>query len=127
MKLLTILSSLLLFLLPFERIPSAEFFGITIRLSSFIVLFFLIFGVWGLYRRRQLWPTSTIDWSILILVLIMSVSVIWSADIYRAIRVVALFGFVLVGYLMISRTFRQMYDFERVQKITLWAAGVTAV
>ncbi|MEX1052145.1 MAG: O-antigen ligase family protein [Patescibacteria group bacterium] len=93
-------------LLPFERIPSLELYGLTVRLSSVVVAAFILYGLPALVYFKKISPLSWIDRAILIFLAAMSISLVDAIDPSRGLLTFLLLLFVGAGYLLVSRAAR---------------------
>lgn len=123
-----ILANLLLFLVPFERIPSVEVIGITVRLSFLVIFAFLIYyGYLLVKRKEQFLPLSKIDWSIIGFVGVIILSNLVATSRHRSLTVTAFILFVVAGYLLISRAYRKNFSYQKISRVILLSAGVATV
>ncbi|MFA5927104.1 MAG: O-antigen ligase family protein [Patescibacteria group bacterium] len=121
------LAYILLYLVPFERIPSIEIFGLTARLSTFAILVFVLIFLPGFLYKKKYLPISSIDKSIIAFLLITYSSILVAEDKKRALIVAALLTFVICGYLLVTRVLRVKFNFEKVSKVIIWSALATAL
>jgi len=122
-----LLASLFLFLLPFERIPSHDVKGITIRLTSILIVLFAITVAPQLFLKKELTPRSKIDWAILAFYFWGWVSVLYAANRHHAALVMLLWGFVLIGYLLVSRLWRQFFNPQAIKQLFVATGVITAL
>ena len=122
-----LVASSFLFLLPFERIPSLEVHGITVRLTSLLIVLFAITVLPGLLRDGDITLRSAIDKSILAFYGWGWVSILFATNKHRSLMVMVLWTFVLLGYVLVSRLWRQYFDAEAIQRIILTTGVITAL
>jgi O-antigen ligase len=121
------LANALLFLLPYEHIPSMEVFGITVRLSSLVIIIFVLGVLPRLIASKKIFPLSVIDKSIIVFYVACLLSIFVAQDIGRALIVAELLGFVLMGYILVTRAYRQSFDYKKISSFLLAAAVTTAI
>ncbi len=95
-------AALLTFFLPFERIPSIDIAGTTIRISSLVLLGFLAVGIPYLTTRREFRTRTKLDWAVITLFILYSLTSLVAISFHRSLVVMAFFGLVLIGYLIVS-------------------------
>lgn len=122
-----LLASLLLFLLPFERIPSWSIGGLTVRLSTLVVLAFILGSYFLIKSKRRFLRLSSLDKAALFYYATVILSVAVATNKKRALLIALLIGFMICAYLLISRAFRQQWDSEKVTTVILWSAFFTAL
>lgn len=121
---LATLAATLIFLLPFERIPSLDLAGITIRLSSIVLLIF-----WGyLFLRKRDWlkPKTLLDRAVLALYATGWLSVLFATDHVRSIKVMLLWSFALGAYILISRS-AKLLSWEKIEQFVVASMVVTTI
>ncbi|MBI2589811.1 O-antigen ligase family protein [Candidatus Berkelbacteria bacterium] len=114
----------IIFFLPFERIPSLEVGGLTLRINFLLgALTLLALGFQLLTRRRRAQPFIP-SWPLLIFLIATGLSVFGARESTRSLFV---FGFILFtasfGWL-VSQFIRSQEDFKRVIRVLLISAGV---
>lgn len=122
-----LLSALVLFLLPFERIPSFDFHGVTIRISSLVILVFIIGWLPQLVFSKKWLPFSKIDKAALAYLVVAALSILVATNPHRSLLVVGLTGFVMCGYLLISRTYRDHWSYDKISDVVVAAGVITAL
>lgn len=120
-----ILTQLLVFASAFERIPSFELMGLTVRSSTFIILLALLIIIIS-FKKNYL-KLSQIDKSILVFYAICFLSIIGAQDHRRAIMVWLQFGFILIAYFLISRALRGDLKFKKLGHWLVAAAVASAI
>ncbi len=126
----------LLFLIPFERIPSWDIpyeWGITVRLSQ--VVGFIIFAslVYKLIKEKKardkllVHLKNPVILSVLVYLLVVLVSVFWSYDPQKSILVFCFTGFTaLIGFLFYYFVSSQK-DFKKIEKILFYSVVIVTI
>ena len=122
-----IFAYLLLFFLPFERIPSLQFHGVTVRISVIllIVAFFTVLP-W-LYVRRRLGPRSLLDTAIMVFAAIAILSSVFASEHSRSLEVVVFLASTILGYVVISRLLRGMFPIIKVLQTVVASGTITSL
>ncbi|MCL5410379.1 MAG: O-antigen ligase family protein [Patescibacteria group bacterium] len=116
------------FVLPFERIPTIELGGFTLKASfvlSFILLL-LLFSLkgWRLFFQDKLTLSDkvlTLFWSLAM------ITSIWSPDWKRSITLTLVWGFIFVLYLIFSRFLHDLKMREKIESIVLVATTLVCL
>lgn len=118
-----ILLTFLFFFQPFERIPSLDLLGVSIRISSLVILSFWLLA---LIREPQLLkPKTLLDKAVIAFFFTGVLSAFFAEDLQRSLTVLLLWGFSLGAYLLVSRkTYR--FGYEKLEKVLYISLGVTA-
>ena len=112
-----------LFFLPFERYPSFEFHGVTIRLSIILVLLGLILVIPRFIMQKKLKPFSLMDKWITFYFAIAVLSSLFASQHGRSTEVLAFILMTIAGYVLVSRSFRKKFDATTVLRFVV-ASGV---
>lgn len=116
----TILTVALLAVLPFERIPSMDVRGLTVRLSTLVLIMAWVTVIpMGIMRLRHTMTVS--DKTLFAFWLVSVCSTVWAVNTARALLTVGLFTFVLGGYVLISMQWRERFDYGLLSR---WVVGV---
>ncbi|QQG49775.1 MAG: O-antigen ligase family protein [Candidatus Berkelbacteria bacterium] len=119
------LANLAVFLLPFERLPSFDFAGVTLRLSTLVIL---VGALLMLPRLRQFsWKLSLLDKTIIGFYVVAVISLTQATDLKRGLMVLGFLTYVLVVYAFLSRVWRKVLTPAKLQKLIVVAGAVTAV
>lgn len=118
------LSSLAVFLLPFERLPSFDVAGVTLRLSTFVILVGSI--VMATRLRQFSWRLSLLDKAILIFYGLAAVSLTQATDLKRGLMVLGFLTYVLIAYAFLSRAWRTSFKMDVIQKLIVLSGVATA-
>jgi O-antigen ligase len=117
-----------LFLLPFERIPSYRWHGVTLKLNYFaglaVLVLFLLPSPAAILRRVRL---QTADWLLLALWLAGAFSVWFSPGRARSTILLLLWGFVFLLQFIVSRALTEGAAREKAIRLILWSAVLTAL
>lgn len=116
------LTALLVFLLPFERIPSLDVFGVTLRISQFIALalvFVSIQPIIQFYKDRPRLPKLLLP----AFFVSYGVSMLMAQDLKRAVTVFAFTVFVALVASAIAATL-SVDNLERIEKYLLVATAI---
>jgi O-antigen ligase len=115
-----ILIYLFYFLLPFERIPTIEVGGFTVKLSYIVGVIMLI----ALLLKNPLKifkdkPFSGSDKILILFWLVSALTLFWAENIERSVVVILLWAFVLVLYLVLSRLIENEEIFKKIESAIL--------
>ena len=98
---------LILFFLPFERMPSVEVGGVNIRINHFLIgLTFLIWLCWMLAQRKMIFQKNPAALPILFFFLVNLATLLFARDLKRAAMVVVFLGFVILAHILIVNLIR---------------------
>ncbi|PIU43145.1 MAG: hypothetical protein COS97_02735, partial [Candidatus Nealsonbacteria bacterium CG07_land_8_20_14_0_80_40_10] len=98
---------LILFFLPFERMPSVEVGGVNIRINHFLIgLTFLIWLCWMLAQRKMIFQKNPAGITILFFFLVNLATLLFARDLKRAAMVVVFLGFVILAHILIVNLIR---------------------
>jgi O-antigen ligase len=90
--------------MPFERIPTIEIAGFTVKISYLIGVVFILIaataGIGKLFLRHRL---SAIDWSLLILWIFGALSLVRAENLMRSLATIIMWTFVFIIFLLLSR------------------------
>lgn len=115
------------FLLPFERIPTFELLGFTVKLSYIAFLFFLILflpRLISLFKENKL---SISDRFLLLFWLSGLVSLLFTPNLKRSIITLALWAFVFVLYLVFSRLLKNEQLRTKVENIIIISSVLVSI
>lgn len=116
-----------LFVLPFERIPSFELHGVTVRASVILLLLAAVTALPSLLFRRPLPPLSRMDKWILGFAGIAALSDIFASQHGRSTEVLAFLAAALVGYLLVSRALRPFFQPIVILRVIITSATVASL
>lgn len=123
---MSLVFAVFLFFLPFERLPSVEWLGFTVRLTSLLVLIFAVFFLPKLVKEKRFGPLSVLDKTLLIFLGACLLSIVGAADPSRGFVVMALLIFVFLGYLLTSRSYQQLGE-DKVTTVIIISALLTGL
>jgi len=118
---------LIYFLLPFERVPTFELFGFTIKLSYLAFLAFALIFLRLLFKNWQRFPFDLSDYGLMALWLAGGLSVVFSPDKQRSIIVLLMWAFVFLFYLIFSRILKDPRIRQRVERVILISSVLVAL
>lgn len=117
------------FTLPFERIPTFEFAGFTIKISYVVALILLIVFIFNnpllLFKKFHLSVSDKILLIFWLFSFLSSLAV--SPDIKRSMIILCLWAFVFLLYIFLSRVLSNKEIREKVYKITLFSSVVVCL
>jgi O-antigen ligase len=114
----------LLFFIPFERIPSFEFHGVTIRATVVLLMVAFFTVLPHLAKLRRLGPVSLLDKAILIYLVVAVLSSAFASVHGRSIEVLGFLSAVLFGYFILSRILRNGFDSLAILRVII-TSGTT--
>ena len=115
------------FFLPFERIPSMELGGMTLKINHFLVIFvFIVFLISALAQKKLVIPKDPIRIFLLIFILSMTFSLGVAVDSSRSIQMIALMLLMYILYFMITLMISDKKILILVLKGVMWGATVVA-
>jgi len=116
-----------LFVLPFERIPSFELHGVTIRASVILLLVAAVTALPGLIFRRPQPPLSLMDKWVAAFAGVAVLSDLLAHQHGRSTEVLAFLAAALVGYLLVSRALRPFFQPIMVLRVITASAVVASL
>ena len=125
-NLLFTLSAILLAVLPFERIPSVTVSGVTIKMSSIVLLVALIIGAVAWFRDRKIPQLDLPDRILLIWYIWAWLITPFAVSRSVAVHTMLLWTVVLTGYFMVSRYVRASKEQAMASRILITVGLVTA-
>lgn len=125
-KLFSFLILALFFSLPFERIPTFEFSGFTIKISYiiFLVIIALLF-----FNRPKLSKFSSEETVLFFLLIAALVStLLFSSNKTRGMITLLMWAFVFILYYLLPKLIRKyQIKFEVIEKVIIWSAVITSI
>jgi len=107
-----LLATILALVFPFERIPSWEVYGLTVRLSSLVILIFFLAGLPYLIIRKRI-KLTILDCLVLGYLLVVWLSVLTSLDKNQATLAALLVSFVSGAYWLVGSKFSAASNFSK--------------
>jgi len=115
------------FFLPFERIPSLELGGMTLKINHFLVIYvFIVFLISALAQKKLVIPKDPIRAYLLIFILSLSLSLPAAVSLNRAIQMIALMLLMYILYLTVTLMISNKKILILVLKGVLWGATIMA-
>lgn len=121
------LAAALLFFLPFERIPSLEFHGVTLRISSLLLVISFLIATPYIIKKKWLFPLSSIDKAVIFYWLIAILSFVAADHHKRSLATLGFLSITIIGYLTISRLARHLLTPGKTLAILSISALTTSV
>lgn len=119
---------LFFFFLPFERIPTAEFFGFTLKISYILALLVIIlFLAANPLRFLKKIPLSKSDWLLLAFFASSAISTFLFSPHGRSYIILALWGFVFLLYLILERAIENLETREKIENAVLIVSLIISV
>lgn len=120
--------TIIAFLLPFERIPSVDVGGFSIKINFVLILIvaFLFFSV-KLAKKELTIPKDPTKIFLIIFMLFAAISITQAVNVSRAIQVFALFLLMILTYLTVTAMVKKEEILISVAKGIFWGAAVAGV
>jgi len=128
-RFLSFLFLVVFFALPFERIPTIEAFGFTVKISYILVLIFftaiLLSGkAVDIFRAKEL---STSDKSLILFWVTSLISLLWAPNLKRGFIIFSLWTFVFLVYLIFSRLLINKEIRRRAEDIIIFTSVLVCI
>jgi len=126
-KKLLVAAGLLYFFLPFERIPTLDLFGFTVKISYLLFLLFLLFFAKKTVYFFKKKPLDRSDLALLLLWLTGGISLLYAPDLKRGLVVLSMWGFVFLFYFIFSRILTSSEIRRNVEKVIIISSIIVSI
>ena len=125
---MTFLLSIFYFLLPFERIPTFEVAGFTIKFSYIVgvilIAYFLAKKPLKIFKDK---PLLLSDKFLILFWAVGSLTIIRAENFKRSAILALLWTFVIIIYLILTRIIENQKTREKIENIIIWSAIITSL
>ena len=116
------------FALPFERIPTLEVFGFTLKIiyvvGPIFLLLILFSGGGKIFNKKEL---LTSDWALILFWLLSMISLFWTFDFTRGSIIFLLWTFVFLSYLIFSKILTDQSIRQKVEDVIIIATILVCI
>jgi O-antigen ligase len=120
------IAALALFFVPFERIPTWNVAGVTVKIAGILVLLYGVLFIPQIFSKKNWKNLSFLDYALLAYYLVVIISVFIAPNLRRALTVTSLIGVCLLAYHLFSRLPRPV-NWAWVQRTVVVSGLVTSV